>query len=54
MINITLRFGLGWGHYAATAKVDNSEAKDAEKKLNDVLALLPIGFDGELSVGYVF
>ncbi len=52
--NITLRLGLGWGHHVATAKVDNQEAKDAEKSLNDLLAFFPIGFDGELSVGYVF
>lgn len=52
--NVTLRLGLGWGHHVATAKVNDQAAKDAEEKLNDLLAFLPIGFDGELSVGYVF
>jgi hypothetical protein len=52
--NITLRLGLGWGHHVASAKVNDQQAKDAEEKLNDLLAYFPIGFDGELSVGYVF
>lgn len=52
--NITLRFGLGWGHHVAEAKVNDPRAKDAEKALNDLLAFIPIGFDGELSVGYTF
>ncbi len=52
--NITLRFGLGWGHHVAEAKVNDQEAKDAEKTLNELLAFIPIGFDGELSVGYTF
>jgi Protein of unknown function (DUF3575) len=52
--NITLRLGLGWGHHTVTAKVNDQEAKDAETKLNDLLAYFPIGFDGELSVGYTF
>lgn len=52
--NITFRLGLGWGHHVASAKVNDQAAKDAETKLNDLLAYFPIGFDGELSVGYNF
>jgi len=52
--NITLRLGLGYGHYTVEAKEDSQEAKDAEKTLNDLLAFLPVGFDGELSAGFVF
>lgn len=53
-VNITARLGLGWGHHVATAKEDTQEAKDAEKLMNDLLAFLPIGFEGELSLGYAF
>lgn len=52
--NVTLRVGLGWGNYTAKVKSDAPGAQDAEKLMNDLLAFLPIGFDGELSVGYTF
>jgi hypothetical protein len=52
--NVTFRVGLGWGHHVATAKSDTPEAKNAEKLMNDILSFLPIGLDGELSVGYAF
>ena len=53
-VNITARLGLGWGHHVATAKEDTQDARDAEKLMNDLLAFLPIGFEGELSLGYAF
>lgn len=53
-INATIRLGLGWGHHVADAKEDTQEAKDAENLMNDILSFLPIGVDGELSVGYTF
>jgi hypothetical protein len=53
-VNVTVRLGLGWGHHVAKAESDTQEAKDAEKLMNDILAFLPIGIDGELSVGYTF
>ncbi len=53
-LNITLRFGLGWAHYAVHAQTSDMDAKAAEKKVNDLLTLFPIGIDGELSVGYTF
>lgn len=53
-INITARLGLGWGNHVAKAKEDTQEAKDAEELMNDILAFLPIGAEGELSVGYAF
>jgi len=52
--NVTFRIGAGWGHHVATAKEDTMEAKQAEKLMNDILSFLPIGLDGELSVGYAF
>ena len=52
--NVTFRIGAGSGHYSATAKEDTMEAKQAEKLMNDILSFLPIGVDGELSVGYAF
>ena len=53
-VNLTIRLGLGWGHHVAKAEDDSQEAKDAEELMNDILAFLPIGVDGELSVGYTF
>jgi len=53
-INVTLRIGLGLGHHVATADEDTAEAREAEEDMNDLLSLLPIGFDGELSLGYNF
>lgn len=53
-VNITARFGLGWGHHRATAEDDTAAARDAEETMNALLTLLPIGIDGELSVGYAF
>jgi hypothetical protein len=53
-VNVTLRLGAGWGHHVATAKEDTMAAKDAEETMNGLLSLLPIGLDGELSVGYTF
>jgi hypothetical protein len=53
-LNATLRVGAGYGHYSAKAKENTMEAKDAETLMNDILAFLPVGFDGELSIGYTF
>ncbi|MBA3541472.1 MAG: DUF3575 domain-containing protein [Deltaproteobacteria bacterium] len=54
-LNITLRVGLGYGHYSVNARAGESpEAEKAEKRLNDLLELFPVGFDGELSLGYTF
>jgi hypothetical protein len=53
-VNVTFRIGAGWGNHVATAKEDTMEAKQAEELMNDILSFLPIGFDGELSVGYAF
>ncbi len=53
-LNVTFRIGAGWGHHVATAKENTMEAKQAEKLMNDILSFLPVGFDGELSLGYAF
>jgi hypothetical protein len=53
-VNATLRVGLGYGRYSAKAKEDSMAAKDAEETMNAILAFLPIGFDGELSIGFSF
>ncbi len=52
--NVSLRFGLGWGHHVADADADGEDAKEAEEAMNKLLTLIPIGIDGELSVGYNF
>lgn len=53
-VNVTLRFGLGWGHHVAKVKSQAEGAQEAEELMNDLLSLLPIGAEGELSVGYTF
>ncbi len=53
-VNVTFRIGAGYGKHVATAKEDTMEAKQAEELMNDILSFLPVGFDGELSVGYAF
>lgn len=52
--NITFRAGLGWGHHVASTSESDPQAKDAVKKMNDLLAWIPVGIDSELSVGYLF
>jgi hypothetical protein len=52
--NITLRFGLGWGNHTASANEDTMDAKEAEEEMNEILELVPIGWEGELSLGYNF
>lgn len=53
-VNISLRFGLGWGHHVAEASSSGEDAEEAEAVMNGLLTLIPIGVDGELSVGYNF
>ena len=53
-VNATLRVGLGYGNYSAKAKDSSMDAKNAEEVMNTILAFLPIGFDGELSIGFNF
>jgi hypothetical protein len=53
-LNITFRIGAGWAKYTVTSSSTDPQAQDAVKGLQDLLALIPIAFDGELSIGYSF
>jgi hypothetical protein len=50
--NLTIRIGTGYGKTTFDADQDN--AAQAEKLMNGFVNLLPITFDGELSLGYCF
>ena len=53
-LNITFRIGAGKGNYDVTTDSDDPDAQEAVKLVDDLLAFLPVAFDGELSLGYVF
>ena len=53
-INITFRFGLGWGRYNVTTESTDPSAKEAVEAVDALLAFFPIGIDGELSIGFCF
>jgi hypothetical protein len=53
-INITFRIGGGWAKYTVTTSSTDPQAQDAVKFLQDILTLIPIAIDGELSLGYSF
>ena len=52
--NITLRIGAGWGNYNITTDSQDPEAQEAVELVDDLLTLLPVAVDGELSIGYAF
>jgi hypothetical protein len=52
--NITFRIGAGYGNYDVTTDSDDPLAQDAVELVDDLLTILPVAFDGELSVGWVF
>lgn len=52
--NITFRIGGGWGSYSASTDDESPDAQKATELVNDLLSLLPIAIDGELSAGWTF
>ena len=52
--NITARIGLGYANRTASTSSSDPDAKKAAETVEDVLAFLPVAFDGELSLGYSF
>ena len=52
--NITLRIGAGWGNYDITTDSQDPDAQEAVELVDDLLTLLPVALDGELSIGYAF
>lgn len=53
-LNITFRAGVGWGSYDVSTQSKDPDAQDAVKLVDDLLTLIPVALDGELSVGWVF
>jgi hypothetical protein len=53
-LNITFRIGAGWAKYTVSTTSQDPSAQDAVKGLQDLLTLIPIALDGELSLGYTF
>ena len=51
--NITFRAGLGFGDYNFKSDGDTEERFDVTV-MNDLFEAFPIGFEGELSLGYCF
>ena len=52
--NVTARIGAGWASRTATTSSTDPDAKKAAQDVEDLLAFLPVAFDGELSLGYSF
>lgn len=53
-LNVTFRIGAGKGNYDVTTDSKDPDAQKVVKTVDDLLAFLPVAFDGELSLGYVF
>lgn len=53
-VNITFRFGAGYGDWKVSTDDTSANAQDAVKLVDDLLNLLPVYLDGELSLGYTF
>ena len=53
-LNITFRLGGGYAkRWFSTTSMD-PDAQQAVETVEDIMAFLPIAFDGELSLGYSF
>ena len=53
-LNITFRFGIGYGDYGASTESDDEAAKAGVEALDNLLNFLPVAVDGELSLGWNF
>jgi hypothetical protein len=53
-LNVTLRFGAGYGNYSVSTDSTDPDAQDAVELVDDLLQLIPVALDGELSIGYTF
>lgn len=50
-LNITLRAGVGYGRYDVSTDSDDDLAQEAVDLVNELLTLIPVAIDGELSIG---
>ena len=53
-LNVTARIGAGWASRTASTESSDPTAQKAAQDVEDLLAFLPVAFDGELSLGYSF
>lgn len=53
-LNITFRIGAGWAGYKVSTTSTDPDAQAGVDLLQDLLTFLPIAFDGEISLGYMF
>ena len=53
-LNITFRIGAGYGNYSFSTPSDDPDAQLAVDLTDALLTILPVAFEGELSVGYNF
>lgn len=53
-LNVTFRVGAGYGSYNVSTDSDNELAQEAVQIVDDLLTILPIALDGELSIGWNF
>jgi len=52
--NVTFRIGAGWAGYKVSSNSTDPNVQMGVDALQDLLELIPIALDGELSVGYIF
>jgi len=53
-LNVTFRIGAGYGNWDVSTDDDDPDAQQGVEAVDDLLTLLPIALDGELSLGYAF
>jgi hypothetical protein len=53
-LNVTFRIGAGWAGYKVSSNSMDPNVQMGVDALQDLLELIPIALDGELSVGYIF
>lgn len=53
-LNVTLRFGAGYGAYSFSTDSEDDDAQLAVEAVDALLTAIPVAFDGELSVGFNF
>jgi len=53
-LNLTIRAGAGYGNYSVTTDSQSADAQQAVEKVDELLSIVPVAIDGELSLGYTF
>lgn len=53
-LNVTFRLGGGYGNWDVSTDSNDPDAKELAEDVDDILRLIPIALEGELSLGYMF